>query len=145
MPSIKWFDWLLVLSALAFNLIIAALFIAQKRGATDLVDKLGRAWLLLAIPLLVVLIAYLGQGKPVWVWVAFGVVLAYMLAEFLLDYVFHFDFRAQWSTHIPYIILEYAALFGLIALTTAVNKTLGWIVGGSFWVLMGSLIYLYAF
>lgn len=144
MSSIKPIDWVFMVAALAFNLLIAGLFIAQKQGQANWVAGLGRAWLLTAIPLLAVFIAYLRDRKPAWVLWSLGVVLAYMLAEFLLDYAFRYDFRAQWSTHVPYILLEYGALFALIAVATHIERRLGWVVGGSFWVLLGSLIYLYA-
>ncbi len=145
MPSIKAIDWLFLISATLFNLLIAAIFIAQKQGAEDWVARFGRIWLLTAIPLLIVFVNYLQADKPAWVRWGLGVVLLYMLVEFLLDFVFKFDFRAQWLTHAPYIVLEYAALFSLIAIAININQKLGWLVGGSFWIIMGSLIYLYAF
>jgi hypothetical protein len=75
--------------------------------------------------------------------VAFALIFLYMLVELLLDYVFRYDFRKQWRTHIPYILLEYLALFSLIGIAIQIDRVWGWVVGGSFWVLMGSLIYLY--
>jgi hypothetical protein len=144
MREFSIFDYLFLFSALLFNLLIAALFWAQKKGYSKLVKNLGIAWLCLAFPLAGVFIEYLIVGKDSSVLIYFGLVILYMLIEFLLDYILKFDFRKKLITHIPYIILEYAALFSLILIVINIDKTWGWIVGVSFWILLASLIYLYA-
>lgn len=137
------YDLTFVITATFFNVLIAAIFIAQKRQRTNLVRIFGISWLCLGIPLLVVFIHYLRVGNELWIMIYFGLVLFYMLVELLLDYILKFDFRSQLSTHIPYIILEYIALFGLIGISFAIARTWGLIVSISFWVLLASLIYLY--
>jgi len=144
MEMLTFFDWLFILTAILFNLLIAGIFIAQKHGREGLVSVLGRVWLTLFFPLLVVLVNYMIIGKESWMLVLFGVIFIYMLVEFVLDYIVHYDFRAQWVTHAPYILLEYAALFSLIAIAINIDQMLSWFVAGGFWILMGSLIYLYA-
>lgn len=84
------------------------------------------------------------MGAEVQVLVAFGLVFLYMLVELLLDYILQYDFRKRWVTHAPYIILEYLALFSLIRIAITIDRSWGWVVGISFWTLLGSLIYLYA-
>jgi hypothetical protein len=44
------FDLFFVLTAVAFNLLVAALFVASKRKNSSLVRGCETAWLLLAIP-----------------------------------------------------------------------------------------------
>jgi len=66
-----------------------------------------------------------------------------MLVELLLDYVFKIDFRSRPVTHVPYIILEYIALFSLIAIAFDIDQTWGTVVSICFWILMGSLVFLY--
>ncbi len=143
MENVTIFDWLFIITAILYNLLIAGLFIAEKQRKAKLVKTLGSTWLLLAAPLLIVFIRYSLAGKPVWMLVCLGIALLYMLVEYLLDYVFKYPFRERWVTHVPYILLEYAALFGILAVAIEVNETLGWVVGVCFWILMGSLIYLY--
>ena len=53
------------------------------------------------------------------------------------------EFRQKKVTHIPYIILEYIALFGLIGISFAIDRTWGFVVSIFFWMLLASLIYLY--
>ena len=141
--AIDRFDLLFVLSATIFNLLIAGIFFAQKQANTRLVRRFGTTWLLLSIPLTVVYIRYWMLAKPTWIMIYFSFILFYMLVEWLLDYVYKYDFRAKKRTHIPYIILEYIALFGLIGISFEVDQTWGYIVTISFWILLGSLIYLY--
>ena len=142
--AITTFDWIFIITAILFNLLIAGIFILQKYNNARLTRVLGISWLGLSIPFLLVFANYLMRDKPLWVLVCFGIVFLYMVVELLLDYILKVDFRTRWSTHIPYILLEYAALFSLIAIAIDINQTLGWIVSASFWILMGSLIYLYA-
>lgn len=142
--EISGYDWAFIITAILFNLLIAGIFILQKHKKERLTRVFGISWLGLSIPLLVVFTNYLAVGKPLWVLVCFGIVFFYLVVELLLDYILNVDFRARWITHAPYILLEYAALFGLVAIAIDINQTLGWIVSASFWILMGSLIFLYA-
>jgi len=61
----------------------------------------------------------------------------------LLDYIFMIDFRARPVTHIPYIVLEYVALFSLITVAFDISQFAGTLVSISFWVAMGGLVFLY--
>lgn len=137
------FDLTFVITAIAFNLLITGIFFAQKKGRIDLVRKLGIAWLGLSVPLGAVFLYYLKQGRETWVMVYFGLIFLYIFIELLLDYILKFDFRQRWSTHIPYIVLEYIALFGLIGISFSIHPTWGYLVTISFWLLLASLIYLY--
>jgi len=137
------YDLTFVITATFFNLLIAVIFVAQKRLRADLVRAFGVMWLCLGIPLGIVFVRYLSLAKPLWIMVYFGFILFYMLVELLLDYVVKYDFRAKRSTHVPYIVLEYVALFGLIGISFAIHRLWGFIVSISFWILLGSLVYLY--
>jgi hypothetical protein len=66
-----------------------------------------------------------------------------MLEEFLLDFVFNVEFRRNWKTHVPYIILEYVALFSLIGLAFNIHRTYGYAVSITFLILLAALIYLF--
>lgn len=143
MPLMDTFDLIFVLAAIAFNLLIASIFVAQKKERIDLIRIFGTLWLTLAIPLVIVFIHYLIVGRELWIMIYFGFIFLYMLVELLLDYVFKLEFRQKWITHAPYIVLEYIALFGLIGISFSIDRTWGFLVSISFWVLLASLIYLY--
>lgn len=136
-------DLIFVLSATAFNLLIAAIFVAQKLGREKLVRALGILWLWLFVPLALGFVSSWQEGREARILISFGFVFLYMLVELLLDYVFKVDFRARLVTHVPYIILEYVALFSLIVIAFDINRGWGWVVAVCFWILMGSLIFLY--
>jgi hypothetical protein len=104
--GIDAYDLVFVLTAIAFNLLIVGIFVAQKNGWAKPVKIIGILWLLLTIPLAVVFVRYLTEGKGPGIMVLFGLVFLYILVEFLLDNVFRFDFRRKWVTHAPYIVLE---------------------------------------
>jgi hypothetical protein len=137
------YDLTFVLTAIAFNFLIIGIFVASKHNRLDVSRRIGIVWLLLAIPLVIVFVRYWIVGKSLQVMVCFGVVFFYMFVEWLLDFVLKVDFRAKAITHVPYIILEYAALFSLIVVAFTIDRTWGWIVTVAFWLLLASLIYLF--
>jgi hypothetical protein len=144
MSGLGVFDVVFLITAVAFNLLVAGIFIADKKERPTWLRRFGIAWLFLAVPLGVVFIHYLLVGPEPWVIACFAGVLFYMLVELLLDYVWKIEFRKKVSQHIPYIILEYIALFGLIGVAFSINPVGGWVVSIAFWVLMACLIYAYA-
>jgi hypothetical protein len=137
------YDWVFVLCAAAFNLLIAGIFVAQKKVRHKMTRTLGILWLGLAIPLSIVFVRYLVIGRETWITIYFVCILLYMLVELLLDYVFKVDFRRRNVTHIPYIVLEYIALFGLIGISFAIDRVWGVVVSVTFWMLLACLVYLY--
>ena len=137
------FAVLFVIAAVAFNLLIAGIFVAERQGRQRLRDRLGLDWLLLAIPLGVVAIRAATAGADAGILIRFGLVGVYMAVEFVLDYVLHSEFRKKPALHALYIALEYAALFSLIAIAFSIGRLAGTLVAISFWVLMGALVYLY--
>jgi len=137
------YDLVFVLTAVAFNLLLAALFVAQRNGRSRAVRVIGLLWLFLSVPFAIVFVRYLANGMGPETVVPFSLVLFYILVEFLLDYVFKVDFRRKWITHVPYIVLEYIALFSLIWIAFSFDRSWGYLVSITFWILMASLIYLY--
>lgn len=137
------FDLVFVLGAVAFNLFIIGVLIATKQARPELSKVFGLGFVSLGLPFAIVFIHYLLEGHALDTMIPFGLVLVYIAVEFLLDYVLHVDFRSRLATHIPYIVLEYLALFSLIRISFSIDRTWGWMVAVSFWALLGSLIYLY--
>lgn len=137
------FDLVFVITAVLFNWCIVGVFVAQKKEQPKLVRLFGSLMLTLAVPLVVVFVNYLIVGRPLWIMIYFGFIFLYIAVEWLLDYVLKIEFRKKLITHLPYIILEYIALFGFIGVAFAINRTWGYIVSISFWAVLGSLIHLY--
>ena len=99
------FDIIFGISAVAFNLLIASFFIAWRHKKTRLVRLIGIGLISLGIPFLIVLYHTLTAGHNQYVPIALAVVLAYILTELLLDFIFMYDFRSRFITHFPYILL----------------------------------------
>ena len=135
------FDLILVLAAVLFHLSIVGVYIAQKKGRDQLVRTFGSITVLLGLPLLGVFIHYIASGEPRWKLISFGFIFLYLLAEFLLDFVFKIEFRKRLIPHALYIILFYIAIIGFIRMSFAVNAYWGYAVSVTFWALLGALIY----
>jgi len=133
------FDLVFVISATLLNLFVIAIYISEKFGRTKLVRRLGIAVLALTIPFLAVFIAYLFQGKDLWILMVFLAIFVYMFLELLWDYLLKVDFRSKPALHIPYIIIFYIVLFGNIAIAFRINRTWGWVVTVTFWALLATL------
>ncbi len=139
--SIPGGELLFVISALLFNLFIIGVYLAQKLNKPALVHKFGIALLCLTVPFLVAFISFLIAGKPTWQYLVFLAIFVYMFLEWLWDYRMKIDFRSQPKLHIPYIILFYIVLFGIIRIAFTISSTWGWIISVSFWLLLAALIF----
>jgi len=95
---------------------------------------------LLIIPFATVMINWLILRINTVMIFALAVILIYLLIETLLDFVLKVDFRAKWSTHIPYILLEYGAFFSLIFIASKMGKIELWWVSITFWIAMACLV-----
>jgi hypothetical protein len=133
-----------VIVAVVFNCLIICIFIASKKENEKLRKIFGAAWVSTVVPVIVTFAFYLLWGRAVNVILYMVLILSYYAAEILLDYVFKYDFRTNWKTHVPYIILEYAALFSFMFVTFSIDYIRGWVVAITFWGVMGAVIYLYA-
>jgi hypothetical protein len=122
---INAYDLVFALAAIAFSLLIVGIFVATKNGWAKPARVFSNLWFLLTIPFAVVFVRYLTEEKGPGIMVPFGLVFLYILVEFLLDKVLKFDFRRKWSTHAPYIVLEYIALYSLIHIAFDIDRTWG--------------------
>jgi hypothetical protein len=137
------FDLVFVVTAVIFNLLIASIFIAVKHDRGELVRRFGLAVMATAVPFAAAFFHTLQVGSDPFIKVYFGFIFLYLITELLLDFVLKIDFRNSRLIHIPYIFLEYLALFAMIAIAFSIHSTWGYIVSISFWILMACLIYLY--
>jgi len=135
------FDLIFGISAVAFNLLIAGVFLATRAGKMARVRRFGTGLVALGLPFGVVLYHTLTAGRNLYVRAALAVVLAYILTELILDFILQYDFRAKWITHVPYIALEYGAFFALIYVAFTISDFLGWVVSVTFWMALAALIY----
>ncbi|MEJ2277173.1 MAG: hypothetical protein P8Y70_05395 [Candidatus Lokiarchaeota archaeon] len=105
------------------------------------VKVVGLILALLIIPIILVLVNYILIGRDLEFIIYLILILSYLFAEFLLDMVFKFDFRSKLITHIPYILLEYAACFSFVFAVLNLDLILGWIISIIFWAFLVVLVY----
>jgi len=123
---------LFTISAVLFNLLIAGIFLCDRLGKMQWVKRIGIVVVLLIVPFTIVLINWLILRVSTPIILALVVVLLYLFVEILLDFILKVDFRTKWSTHIPYILLEYGAFFSLIYIASNISKTAMWWVSITF-------------
>ncbi len=135
------FDWMFIASGFIFfvSMISAILLMAKNKMKT--VKIFGPILAVLMLPIVAVLINYIVFGKDLRFIIYTILILIYLMAESLLDMVFKIDFRSKTSTHVPYIILEWAAAFSFLFGTITLDTTLGWIIALFFWTFIIVLVY----
>jgi len=136
-------DLVFALSAIAFMLLLALLLAAQKNHRVKTTWVIGILWLLLAAPLALVFSRYLAQGRGVGTLLPLSLVLLFMLAKALLDFVFRMDFRRNRITHLAYLALKCLALFSLIGIAFSIHPSWGIPVLIAFGILAISWIFMY--
>lgn len=138
-----FYDTLFVITAVFFNLLVVGVYIAQAHEREQLVRTFGGGMVFLILPLDLVFVGYLLNGRSLEVLAALGVVFLYLMAELLLDFILKFDFRSKPIWHVAYILLFYAATFSLIGIAFAISEPAGYLVTITFWAVLGALVYLY--
>lgn len=135
------YDALFIGTALLLNILVIGIYLTAKSQRPDLTKRIGNLILLLAIPFTVILIYYIATGQPLRLQLLLGLILIYLLIDLLLNRIFKIDFRKMLVPHILYIVLFYCVQYALISIAFNINRTAGWAVSVSFWVLLAALIY----
>lgn len=112
-----------VVAVLGYGLVIGV-FAARLGGFPRIEYGLGLCLIALLLPLAYLLFKALGSERPVLYFLQLSLMIAYLLAELLLDYVFKVDFRSvRWMT-IAYVTLFFAATGGMLGIASHAGK--GW-------------------
>jgi hypothetical protein len=136
-------DLIFVLTAIAFLLLLAILLVAQKNHQAKTTWVIGVLWLLLAVPLALVFFRYLAEGRCLWILLPLSLVLLYMLAKALLDFVFRIDFKRNRMSRLVYLALKCLALFSLPWIAFGIHPSWGTPVLIAFGILSISLFFMY--
>lgn len=121
------------------SMISAILLMANNKMKT--VKIFGVILAILMLPILAILINSIVSSKDIRFVIYYILILIYLMAEFLLDRVFKIDFRSKPSSHVPYIIIEWAAAFSFLFGTIRLDVTIGWIISIFFWIFIVVLVY----
>jgi hypothetical protein len=137
----KLIDSIFIYSSLVFNISVSALYIATKVGNMVLVQVFGGIVVSLIVPFTITLLGYFREKAKKRTIISNGIIFIYLFLELLLDYVFKIPFREILAIHVPYIIVFYASLFSMLAVTFEKDKKMGYLLVGTFLTLIACLVY----
>ena len=137
----KLIDLVFICSSVILNVSVSLVYVVTKLGDMVLTQVFGGIAISMIVPFAVTLIGYLRAKESKKTIVSNAIVLFYLALELLLDYVLRIPFREILAIHVPYIVVFYAALFSMMAVSFEKNKKMGYVVIATFWILIGCLIY----
>ena len=117
------------------SIVLIAIFLIRK-NRLDLIQRFGWIYMLLSIPAIfgIFLAAQSGQFAQHGVFLV--IFLAFLLVEWLYDYVFKTSFRQDirknWKAVTPYLALYYAMNYGFIVLPWKASIAWGLVMLGLF-------------
>ena len=122
-------DLLGALTAVAFFISAILVFISRLLGRPEAGRWAGYFEFLLVIPLIYMLVTAPRSGRPALYYIQIGLMLAWLVAEALLDYILKIDFRqVRWMV-IAYVTLFFAASGGMIGIARYAGQVWTWIAG----------------
>ena len=123
-----------VLGIVNSTLLIFIFLIRKNRLA--LLQRIGRVYLLLAIPAVYGIFLVFQEQKAVQYSIFLGIFLAYLALEWLLDYVLKINFREKWKQNwkwlLPYLVLYYAINYGFVVMPWKTHLSWGFVMLGLF-------------
>lgn len=137
----KPLDAIFTYSSIAFNILVSILYLVSKFGNMPLTQVIGIIILLLTIPFTITLLGYIKVKESKKTIISNMIILLYFSLEILLDYVLKISFRDMLTIHVLYILVLYAALFSMMAISWEKNRKTGRIVVATFIILMTCLAY----
>jgi hypothetical protein len=107
-----------VICASSILTFLARLFLGVRPG-----HWIGIPLLLMAFPLAYLLAVAPRLDRPPLYYIQVGLMLLWIVAAFLIDYVFKFDFRdTQWAV-ITYVVVYFGGLGGMIGVSSLAGRT----------------------
>jgi hypothetical protein len=137
----KLIDLVFICASVILNVSVSSVYVVTKLGDSALTQVFGGIAVSMIVPFTITLLGYVRGKEKKKTIISNGIVLFYLLFELLLDYVLQIPFREILAIHVPYIVVFYAALFSMMAVSFEKNKRLGYVVIATFWILIGCLVY----
>ena len=110
-------------TAIAFFVSAILVFVFRLLGKPQYGHWIGYFEFLLAIPLIFLLVKAPQLGRPALYYIQVGCMLAWLVVEALLDYIFKVNFRqVRWMV-IGYVVLFFAGTGGLLGVATNAGRS----------------------
>lgn len=94
--------------------------------------RIGPVYLLLAIPAVVGTYLVVQEQKALQYGIFLGIFLAYLVLEWLYDFVWKVPFRQNWKLTTPYLALYFAMNYGFVVMVWRTSLTGGILMLGLF-------------
>jgi hypothetical protein len=137
----KLIDLIFICSSIILNVSVSSVYVVTKLGDEALTQVFGGIAVSTIVPFTITLLGYVRAKEKKRIIISNGIILFYLILELLLDYVLKIPFREILAIHVPYIVIFYAALFSMMAVSFEKDKRMGYVVIATFWILIGCLIY----
>jgi hypothetical protein len=110
------------LLAYAIYVTVILIFIVRLMKRPALEHGLGLMLMIAAVPLVYLLAVASSFRRPTLYYVQIGLMLAFLLVEFLLDYVLMIEFRnTRWMT-IAYVMIFFSGTGGMIGVASQAGR-----------------------
>ena len=113
------------------NLFLIFIFLIRKDRMV-LLKRIGRVYLLLAIPAVYGIFLVSQEQKAVQYSIFLGIFLAFLALEGLYDHILKIPFRKNWKLLTPYLVLYYAMNYGFVVMVWKTSLPRGLIMLGLF-------------
>jgi hypothetical protein len=110
------------LLAYAIDVTVILIFIVRLMKRPALEHGLGLMLMIAAVPLVYLLAVASALRRPALYYLQIGLMLAFLLVEFLLDYVLKIEFRnTRWMT-IAYVMIFFSGTGGMIGVASQAGR-----------------------
>lgn len=104
------------------NILLIFLFLARIYKYPGIEYWLGIIFMLSIVPLIYMLIKAIDSKRAKLYLVQLSLMIVFIIVEFLLDYILTADFRQDQNYVIPFLVLFYASLGGMIGIASHSGK-----------------------
>jgi hypothetical protein len=111
--------------ALAFFLSAILVFISRLAGKPEIGHAIGYFEILMILPLVWLLLKAPGLDRPLLYYVQVGAIIAWLILELFLDYIFKVNFRHTRWIVILYVMLFFAGAGGLLGISYLASRFWG--------------------
>lgn len=112
--------------AVVFYVSAILVFVSRLMGRPQHGRTIGYFEFALALPLGYLLLTASGLGRPWLYYVQIGLMLAWLVVEFLLDYLFRVEFRRTRWMVVGYTVLFFAGTGGMLGVASQAGQ--GWTI-----------------
>ncbi len=129
------------ITAVIIFILVIAVFIARLCEKPDVEYRIGILLFVTAIPLVYLLMVAPSFARSLLYYVQIGLMLLYLIVEYVLDYALKLDFRkTQWAV-IAYVMIFFAGAGGMVGVASQAGPPWTAAAGTLFHVMAGLSFY----